>query len=211
MFKFRLRFYIKLRIGLWKKSGSIVFLKNLTSIFLLFLSVFCFAAEGLVELTEEELARYQFESDETPAMVKDLSLGQRYALNAQRREVTDLISRRIGIMGLKGDVSDLKTLQSVVDRKVINLNDVRQWQSLGIVFGDVLAKEFNLHWVSYEDDLGISKVLRWRKTDNFVFPVTLFSKRIHFKEQINVVSIYDKISVDIQKFKAYENNRPVFK
>ena len=65
-------------------------------------------------------------------MVKDLSLGQRYALNVQRREVTDLISRRVDY-GAKGDVSDLKTLQSLVDRKVINLNDVRQWQSLGIV------------------------------------------------------------------------------
>ena len=89
--------------------------------------------------------------------------------------------------------------------------DVRQWQSMGIVFGDVLAKEFGLHWVSYEDDLGTSKALRWRATENYVFPVTMFSKRVQFREKIDVNGVYEKIAEDIERFKAFENNRPVFK
>ncbi len=185
--------------------------KRLVFLLLAICSFNCMAAEGLVELTEEELERYQFDIDEAPITVKELSLGQRYALNTQRREIADLIARRLGIMTLKGDASDLKTLQSLIDRKVMATADVRQWQSMGIVFGDVLAKEFGLHWVSYEDDLGTSKALRWRTTENYVFHVTMFSKRVQFREKIDVNGVYEKIAEDIERFKAFENNRAVFK
>ena len=177
----------------------------------MFYSVASFAAEGLPELTEEELERYQFEVEEAFTNVGDLSLGQRYALNTQRREMEELIARRLGILALKGDASDLKILRSLIERKAMRSADIRQWQGMGIIFGDILAKEFGLHWVSYEDDLGTSKALRWRKTENYVFPVTMFSKRVQFKEKIDVDYIYDKVRADIERFKAFENNRPVFK
>ena len=164
---------------------------------------------GLPEFTQEELERYGFEIDDRNLKIKDISLGQRYVLSTQRRELKDLVARRLGVMQMKGDKSDLKTLQALVDKKV--LRDVREWQSLGIVFGDILTNEFGLHWISYEDDLGTSKALRWRKTENYVFPVTMFSKRIQFNEKIDLVSVYDKLEADITAFKAYERTRPVFK
>ena len=155
---------------------------------------FDFAAaeeSGLRELTSEELERYEFDVEEVPATVKELSLGQRYSLDTQRRETMDLIARRLGILNLKGDKSDLKVLQNLVDRKAIGRDDVRGLQSLGIVFGDVLVNEYGLGWVSYEDDIGTSKALRWKKTENYVFPVTLFSKRVQFKENINMTGVFE--------------------
>ena len=184
---------------------------RLIPVVLMVFSISVMAAEGLPELTEDELEHFQFEIEEAPVTVKDLSLGQRYALSTQRREMEDLIARRLGILRLKGDASDLKILQSLIERKVMQSADVRQWQGMGIVFGDILAKEFRLHWVSYEDDRGTSKALRWRKTGNYVFPVTIFSKRVQFTEKIDVNAIYNKIEADIERFKAFENNRPVFK
>ena len=67
--------------------------------------------------------------------------------------------------------------------------------------GDILVTEFDLTWVSYEDYLGVSKALRWRNTDNFVFPVTLFSKRIRFNEKPDAQEIYDKLTTEINQFK----------
>jgi len=166
--------------------------------------------EGLRELTPEELERYQFEIEETEVTVTDLSLGQRYVLSTQRREVADLAARRLGIIKLRGDKSDLNILQNIVEKKLIRQEDVRGWQGLGIVFGDVLAAEFDLHWVSYADDIGTSKALRWRKTENYVFPVTMFSKRKQFSEKIDVFAVFDKIEADIERFKAFEENRPKF-
>lgn len=164
---------------------------------------------GLPEFTEKELESYNFEIEDRNLKVKDISLGQRYVLSTQRREFKDLVARRLGILELKGDKSDLETLQALVDRKV--LSDVREWQSLGIVFGDILTNEFGLHWVSYEDDLGTSKALRWRKTENYVFPVTLFSKRVQFREKVNISAVYEKLETDIRRFREYENRKPVFK
>ena len=163
---------------------------------------------GLPELTPQELERYEFEVEETPATVTDLSLGQRYVLSTQRREINDLIARRLGVLGLRGDKSDLRVLQKLVERKAIRSTDIREWQGLGIVFGDILVTEFGLHWVSYEDDVGISKALQWRDTENYLFPVTLFSKRVQFNEKIDVAAVFDKLESDIERFKAYEENRP---
>jgi hypothetical protein len=178
------------------------------------LLTFDFAAaeeSGLRELTSEELERYEFDVEEVPATVKDLTLGQRYSLDTQRRETMDLIARRLGVLNLKGDKSDLKVLQNLVDRKAIGSDDVRGLQSLGIVFGDVLVNEYGLSWVSYEDDVGTSKALRWKKTENYVFPVTLFSKRAQFKENINMTGVFEEIGAEVERFIAYEAARPVFK
>ena len=165
----------------------------------------------LPSLTPEQLEEYNFEVDETSATVEDLSLGQRFILDTRRRETASLVARHLGILSQKGDKRDLPTFQLLVDKGVIGRGEVQAWQSLGIVFGDVLAREFGLHWVSYEDDLGVSKALRWRNTENYVFPVTLFSKRVEFNEAINVQAIYDKLEADIKRFKEYERTRPQFK
>lgn len=162
-------------------------------------------------LTPEELANYQFErdQDEVPVQVSDLSIGQKFVMDIQRRDVKDLITRRLGILRLNGDLSDLKTLQRIVDMRVLKRDQGRQWQSLGIAFGDILVNNFDLHWVSMEDEFGVSKALQWRDTKNFVFPITLFSKRIQFGQEIDMTAIYDKLSKDIANFERIENARGV--
>jgi hypothetical protein len=81
-------------------------------------------------------------------------------------------------------------------------------QALGVVFGDLLVKEFGLQWVSYEDELGASKALRWRTTDNFIFPVTVFSKRVQFGERIKVAEIYSALEAEVVRFKRLSLNSP---
>ncbi len=159
-----------------------------------------------VTLTPAELENYQFRNreKEVKARVSDLTLGQQYTLDNQRRSIEEMMSRRLGMQKLKGTRDDLKIFQQLVDRRVIKPASIREWQALGVVFGDVLANEFGLHWVSYEDDLGVSKALQWKNTDNFVFPVTLFSKRVQFREKIDVAKIFGKIEQDIAAFKRYE-------
>ena len=166
---------------------------------------------GLRDLTVEELQNYEFDLEEAPATVKELSLGQQYSLDSQRRAMMDLIARRLGILTLKGDSSDLRVLQKMIDRGIVRKQDVRGLQGLGILFGDLLANKYGLTWVSYEDDIGLSKALRWKKTENYVFPVSLFSKRAHFKEEIKMGIVFEDLSADIEAFIAYEKARPVFK
>lgn len=156
---------------------------------------------GLPELTPRQLEKYDFEVQEVPPLVTDLSVGQRYLLGRHRQQLKDLLARHLGVLSLKGDRRDLPLLQAVVDRKLIREDEVGEWQAMGVVFGDILAGEMSLHWISYEDDLGVSKALRWRDTENYVFPVTMFSKRIQFDEDIDVEALYGKIDADVKRFK----------
>ena len=159
------------------------------------------AEDGAPEMTPEELENYPFETVEENVTVKPLSIGQQYVLDAQREEFKALLARHLGIRSLKGNSKDLAVFQQVIDRNIIKPDQVRQWQSLGMVFGDLLVEEFGLHWVSYEDDFGVSKALRWRTTENYVFPITVFSKRVRFKEKLDVHKIFEELGADIERFK----------
>ena len=155
-----------------------------------------------IELTPEELAAYQFDQSETPFAVSALNLGQRAILERQRRQIKDLMQRYFGSDRLRGDDTDLVRFQQLVDQGRIRRDDVWTWQALGIAFGDLLIARHGLEWVIYEDEYGVSKALRWQKTDNFIFPVTLFSKRVQFNEAIDVAQIYTRLSNTITEFKT---------
>lgn len=163
-------------------------------------------SQGPPVLSPEDLENYQFSNPVKvkPAKIKDLNVGQKFILDSNRQNIKDLMIRRLGIVTIKQDMSDLKKIQQAVDRKIIRNDDVEQWQALGVVFGDVLSQELGLHWISYKDELGVSKALRWKKTDNYVFPVTMLSKRVQFREKIDVFAIFEKIKLDIVAFKRYE-------
>jgi len=169
-------------------------------------------------LTEEELENLRFrdregrpqrqQREEDEPVIEELSVGQRYLLKTQREEIKQLIARDLGVMSLQGDESDLDTFQALHDRRILKDNQVKEWQSVGILFGDILTNEFeDLEWVSYEDDRGASKALQWRDTQNFVFPVTVFSKRLEFGERLDTREVYEKIKRDIESFIEYEQSR----
>ena len=165
--------------------------------------------EGLPVMTPEQMETFQFEPIESePPVVMDLNVGQRAIMSQQRRSIRDLIARRLGVLSLKGDRSDLSIIQRVIDRGLIRDDEVREWQALGVVYGDVLAKEFDMHWVSYEDEQGASKALRWRDTSNFLFPVTMFSKRVYFDEDIDAEALTAELAETVTRFKRFESLKP---
>ena len=163
----------------------------------------CASEDPVQSLTPEELENYQFQHAAEPnaVTVRELKVGQRAILDGQRRDIKNLLYRHTGKQSLAGNSRDLAVIQALIEKEVLGRSQVREWQAVGVVFGDVLAGEFGLTWVSYEDDLGVSKALRWRDTENYVFPVTLFSKRIEFNEEPNVYAIFEKLKREITRFK----------
>ena len=154
-------------------------------------------------LTPEELKNYQFPSpaSDSKETVRDLNVGQIEIMNGQRRSVRELLIRKLGILTLKGSKEDLRILQQLVDRGLLHKREEKEWQALGVYFGDILVKDFGLHWVVYEDKIGVSKALRWRLSENYVFPITLFSKRNRFNEDIVMEQIYENLALEIERFK----------
>ncbi len=175
--------------------------------FWLTLSVQTVQAEEVTPvLSPDDLANFRFQTpDASPApTIAALTVGQQRILDAQRREIKDLIARKLGVMRLRGDASDLATLQALHDRKILVAGQTQEWQYAGILLGDILAREFGLTWVTYEDQTGVSKALQWRDSQNFVFPVTVFSRRLQYGEPLDMQRIYQQISSDVREFIAYE-------
>ena len=157
---------------------------------------------GMKLLTEEQLTNFQFDTkvDYKDPVIRELDLGDQFVLDSKRKSVEEDAIRRLGVKGFERNKSDLKLIQAFIERKLITSTDVKGWQSLGVVFGDVLAKEMNLQWVSYEDELGESKALRWKDTMNFIFPVTIFSKRVQFDQPVNAYDLYMEIQKQVDEF-----------
>jgi len=161
--------------------------------------------EHVTSMTQEELEKYTFEEEENDHfIVTALSHGQLQLMDAQRLVAKDLLARKVGVINVRGNKQDITSLQQIIDRRGVRSDQIDEWQAMGVLFGDIIVTEFSMVWVRYEDKLGISKALRWRETDNFVFPVPIFSKRVQYREKIDVQAIYDQVSIDIERFKAWE-------
>lgn len=164
------------------------------------------AETSVTTLTPEQLENYRFQVKPPQFEAKELTVGQQSTMSGKRRAARELLIRQLGIVRISGTREDLSHLQQLVDRKILRKSQREEWQTIGILFGDILAKEFRLDWVSYKDELGANKALRYRKTDNFIFPVTLFSKRVKFDEDIDMVEIYASLETEIKAFIEWERN-----
>jgi len=110
----------------------------------------------------------------------------------QRALLQDLAQRNVG-KGFNGSKeNDLELLQLLLDRRLVHNDDTRELQAMGIVMGDLLATELDLHWVIYEDAVGRSRALRYRDSEEYLFPVTMISRRREADNHTPVAAIYDK-------------------
>ena len=92
-----------------------------------------------------------------------------------------------------GDVAhDIEILQRLLDTRKIKNDMTQQLQAMGFVLGDLLANELDMHWVIYKDNVGRSRALRYKSSNNFLFPVTMISRRREVNNLTSVAKIYEK-------------------
>ena len=121
----------------------------------------------------------------------------------RQRELADQLARRhLGTPLTGGEIRDLVTLQRLLDGRWVGKEDVFSQQVLGLAFGDVLAKNLDLHWVVVDDDYGHSRARRWKKEEDIFFPITMFSKRIAQRRPVQVDDLYDEIADRVATVKA---------
>jgi hypothetical protein len=95
--------------------------------------------------------------------------------------------------GISGDKTrDLALMQRLLDERLVRNTQTAQLQAMGMVMGNHLAEELDLHWVIYEDSLGRSRALRYRDSNVFLFPMTLVSRRVEAGNRVNIDTLYDK-------------------
>ncbi len=113
-------------------------------------------------------------------------------LAAQKQQLEDLSSLHLGRRFNGQKDNDLSVLQALLDRRIVKGHQRQSLQAMGIIMGNLLAKELDLHWVIYEDKKGRSRALRYKETDNYLFPMTMISRRREVGNDTPVREIYDK-------------------
>lgn len=122
--------------------------------------------------------------------IDDLSQTDHNHMRQQVQSIETLVQMRMGTR-LRGDLSDLNTLQTIVDRELIERDDLLRLQALGAVLGNVMAAEVEqLHWKIYEDEQGRSRALCVTSTQHCLFPVTMLSRRMTVGLKPNVQEVY---------------------
>lgn len=113
-------------------------------------------------------------------------------MTQQRDSLQELASLQLG-RGFNGDRNnDLQILQLLLDRRLVKPDQTRELQAMGVVMGDLLAAALDMHWVIYEDAHGRSRALRYKQTDEYLFPVTMISRRLEADNHTPVADIYQK-------------------
>jgi hypothetical protein len=129
-------------------------------------------------------------SSEFGVQIQSLTAIDRQYMGEQRKTVEGLanrLGRRVSGIATR----DLDTLQEIIDRRWVDVEDVQTQQALGIVFGDLLAEELGFDWVIYRDKKGRSRALRFREEDIYVFPITLISRRLSAGAALSVASLFE--------------------
>lgn len=129
---------------------------------------------------------------EAPPRISELSYLDRQYMTQQREAIDDITRRHYGT-GLSGQkIHDLPLLQRLLDDSLVTPAQTQQLQAMGIIMGDLLAADLGLHWVIYEDKLGRTRALRHEQTDEYLFPVTMISRRREADNRKSVSDIYQK-------------------
>jgi hypothetical protein len=124
--------------------------------------------------------------------IGELSMLDRQFMLQQRELLSDLVARQYGRQFTGATDNDLELLQRLLDDRVVRAEQTRELQAMGVIMGDLLAADLGLDWVIYEDSLGRSRALRYGDTDNFLFPMTMISRRREVDNRTPVADIYRK-------------------
>ncbi|QFU74921.1 DUF3806 domain-containing protein [Halioglobus maricola] len=111
-------------------------------------------------------------------------------MQQQRDLIGTLVASEYGRRFQQVKPNDLELLQRILDDELVGPDQTRELQAMGVVMGDLLANELDLHWVIYEDRLGRSRALRYRETDAYLFPMTMIARRHEAGNTESVEDIY---------------------
>jgi hypothetical protein len=124
--------------------------------------------------------------------ISDLSYLDRQYMQQQRSALDDLARRYLGRQFNGVKEHDLGLLQTLLDRRLVRPDQTDLLQGMGFILGDLLAQELGMRWVVYTDRVGRSRALRLGDSDNYLFPVTMISRRREVGNTTPVDEIYQR-------------------
>ena len=142
-------------------------------------------------------------------MIEELDTLEERRLREQRNVIDELARRHIGTPLTSGrSTDDLRVLQELIDKQLLDKEQTYELQALGICLGDVMAEQLGLIWVAATDDHGRVRALQYGEGDDLFFPSTMISKRIEANVLFTVQELYDEMRRTVEALdRRYGNSR----
>jgi hypothetical protein len=137
-----------------------------------------------------------------PPKISALGSLDRQFLQQQRNRVDELARFDLGRQLQTDKNNNLGILQTLLDRRVVTADQTLELQAMGVVLGDLLAAELGMKWVIYEDRYGRSRALQLGSSDNFLFPITMISRRAEAGASVDVTAVYEKARKIIEPYRT---------
>lgn len=122
-------------------------------------------------------------------------------MEVRKEEINSFARSEIGRSFGQGRDRDLEVMQEIIDRRLLDGDDITKLQAMGIIMGEHLRRENGLRWVVYIDDKGRSRALEIPNKDEVIFPVTQISSRAAVGADIDVKAIYKKLEDEIARIR----------
>lgn len=129
------------------------------------------------ELTDEDVA----------ALAQQRSLIESYLGNEESRRKYEKPAGKLGL------------LRALLENNVFSPEQNYELQSMGVVLGDVFARELGMEWIVVEDYFGRTPALRYPNTTIILYPITMISKRIEAGEQVEVFDMYNSLAAEVDE------------
>lgn len=134
------------------------------------------------------------------AIISELGWMDKNRMDQENTRVNELAQTKLGTP-LRRNLSDLETLQRIVDKELVATDNFEIQQAMGVALGNVILADFpnTFEWKIYEDELGRSRALCVRKTNDCLFPVTMLSRRMEVGTKPDVKKIYNDAIMRMEK------------
>ena len=129
---------------------------------------------------------------EEPAKILKLGTMDLQFMQQQRDRIDQLARISLGRQLQASVDHNIGILQALLDKRLVKPEQTLELQAMGVVLGDLLAKELSMQWIVYEDAHGRSRALQMGDSDNILFPVTMISRRAEAGARVDVMAIYHK-------------------
>ena len=127
----------------------------------------------------------------------------KYYLSLAIERINEKAQRYFGTSLKNKKNYDLKLLQQIFDLEYKRKYNKKTWQDMGVVLGELLIQNNHVNWVIYTDSLGKSRALQIKSSFNFLFPITMISRRAEAGIKVNIIDLY---AIAEEKINKIEKN-----
>jgi hypothetical protein len=93
----------------------------------------------------------------------------------------------------------LRVVATILEQQWVEPSETWKLQSLGIAFGDALAQQLMLEWVTIDDEFGRAPAVNYPGTSVLAYPLTMISKRVERGDRVDVWDMFAVVAARIDE------------